>query len=212
VKQIRKRLTYANVMSSIAVFFVLSGATAFAATKIGANEIKANSIKTGKIVKEAVTEGKIKTGAVTTTKIADKAITGAKLDLTALGTVPNATHAVNAQNAVNATNAANAQKVGGKSLNDIVMWAFVASNGTLTRSSGGVTSTSVGTGAYKVTFPRAVNTCAYTTTSAANDGVTPAVGQTAVGLANGESNTVRVATATSAGAAVNDQFMVQVTC
>ena len=31
VKQIRKRLTYANVMSSIAVFLVLGGATAFAA-------------------------------------------------------------------------------------------------------------------------------------------------------------------------------------
>ena len=108
MKQIRQRLTYANVMSSIAVFLVLGGATAIAATKIGANEIKANSIKTGKIVKEAITAGKIKTGAVTTTKIADKSITGAKLDLTALGTVPNATNAVNAQNAVNATNAVNA--------------------------------------------------------------------------------------------------------
>ena len=36
MKQIRKRLTYANVMSSIAVFLVLGGATAFAASKIGA--------------------------------------------------------------------------------------------------------------------------------------------------------------------------------
>ena len=35
MKQIRKRLTYANVMSSIAVFLVLGGATAFAAKKIG---------------------------------------------------------------------------------------------------------------------------------------------------------------------------------
>ena len=31
MKPIRKRLTYANVMSSIAVFLVLGGATAFAA-------------------------------------------------------------------------------------------------------------------------------------------------------------------------------------
>ena len=46
MKQIRKRLTYANVMSSIAVFLVLGGATAFAAKKIGTNEIKANSITT----------------------------------------------------------------------------------------------------------------------------------------------------------------------
>jgi len=209
VKQIRQRLTYANVMSSIAVFFVLGGATAFAADKIGANEIKANSIKTGKIVKEAITAGKIKTGAVTTTKIADKAITGAKLDLTTLGTVPNATNAVTAQNAVNAVNA---QKVGGKSLNDIVMWVSIASNGSTVRSSGGVTTEKVGTGAYKATFPRAVNNCAYTATSAAVDGVAPATAQTAVALASGATNAVRVATGSADGTPINDQSMLQVTC
>ena len=101
MKQIRTRLTYANVMSSIAVFLILGGATAFAAVqKIGANEIKANSIKTGKIVKEAVTKGKIKNGAiseskladgaVTTNKIADDAVTGAKVNESTLGEVPNA--------------------------------------------------------------------------------------------------------------------------
>jgi hypothetical protein len=116
VKQIRQRLTYANVMSSIAVFFILGGATAFAATKIGANEIKANSIKTGKIVKEAVTTSKLKNGSVTTAKIADKAVTGAKIDATTVGTVPNATNAVNAVNATNAVNAQNASRVGGNSL------------------------------------------------------------------------------------------------
>lgn len=80
MKQIRRHLTYANVMSSLAVFLILGGATAFAAVKkIGANEIKANSIKTGKIVKEAVTAGKIKNGAVTETKIGDGAVTSAKL-------------------------------------------------------------------------------------------------------------------------------------
>src|ERR1041384_5255894 len=67
-------------MSSIAVFLILGGATAFAAVKkIGANEIKANSIKTGKIVKEAVTTSKIKKNAVTDTKIADGAVTNAKI-------------------------------------------------------------------------------------------------------------------------------------
>jgi hypothetical protein len=97
-------------MSSIAIFLMLGGATAFAATKIGANEIKANSIKTGKIVKEAVTAGKIKKnavtesriadGAVTTNKIADNAVTtgkiandavtGDKVNESTLGEVPNA--------------------------------------------------------------------------------------------------------------------------
>ena len=100
MKQIRRHFTYANVMSSIAVFMILGGATAFAATKIGANEIKANSIKTGKIVKEAVTTSKIKKkavteakiadGAVTTAKIANDAVTGEKVNESTLGEVPSA--------------------------------------------------------------------------------------------------------------------------
>jgi len=79
LKQIRRHFTYANVMSSIAVFMILGGATAVAASKIGANQLKANSVKTGKIVKEAVTAGKLKNGAVSTNKLADGAVTAAKL-------------------------------------------------------------------------------------------------------------------------------------
>src|SRR3954447_1173061 len=79
VKQIRKRLTYANVMSSIAVFLILGGATAVAAKKIGSNEIKGNSITTGKIKREAVAAAKIKKSAVTTNKIANNAVTTAKI-------------------------------------------------------------------------------------------------------------------------------------
>ena len=91
MKQIRRHVTYSNVMSSLAVFLILGGATAFAAIKkVGANEIKANSIKTGKIVKEAVTAGKLKNlavtegkladGSVTTKKLADNAVTGLKIE------------------------------------------------------------------------------------------------------------------------------------
>lgn len=108
MKQIRQRLTYANVMSSIAVFFVLGGATAFAATKIGANELKANAVLTGKIKKEAVTSGKIKNNAIIASKIADKAVTGPKIDLTTLGTVPNATNALHSKTADSATTASSA--------------------------------------------------------------------------------------------------------
>ena len=102
MKQIRKRITYANVMSSIAVFLVLGGATAYAAKKIGSNEIKGNSITTGKIKKEAVSASKIKKNAVTTAKIANGAVTGAKLNLGSVGTVPNANHANTADTANNA--------------------------------------------------------------------------------------------------------------
>jgi hypothetical protein len=101
VKQIRKRITYANVMSSIAVFLVLGGASAYAAKKIGSNEIKGNSITTGKIKKNAITASKIKQNSITTGKIKNGAVTGAKVNVGTLGTVPNATHATNADNATN---------------------------------------------------------------------------------------------------------------
>jgi hypothetical protein len=114
VKQIRKRLTYANVMSSIAVFLVLGGATAVAAKKIGSNEIKANSIKTGKIVKEAITTSKLKKNAVTTPKIKDDAVTGAKVNESTLGEVPSAA------TAKNATSAGNASSVNGQTIHKIL--------------------------------------------------------------------------------------------
>lgn len=101
MKQIRKRITYANVMSSIAVFLVLGGASAYAAKKIGSNEIKGNSITTGKLKKNAVTTSKIKNNSITTAKIKNGAVTGPKINLTTLGTVPNATHATTADTANN---------------------------------------------------------------------------------------------------------------
>lgn len=101
MKQIRKHITFANVMSSIAVFLVLGGGAAYAAKKIGSNEIKGNSITTGKLKKNAVTASKIKSNSVTTAKIKNGAVTGPKINLTTLGTVPNATHASTADTATN---------------------------------------------------------------------------------------------------------------
>ena len=79
MKRIRKRLTYANVMSSIAVFLVLSGASAYAAKKIGSNEIKGGAVTAAKIKKSAVTSSKVKARSITTTKIAKAAVTNGKL-------------------------------------------------------------------------------------------------------------------------------------
>ncbi|MEX2106052.1 MAG: hypothetical protein WD810_04070 [Solirubrobacterales bacterium] len=84
MNQIRKRLTYANVMSSIAVFLVLGGATAFAAAQLGKNtvgskQLKKNAVTTAKIKKEAVAAGKIKNGAVTNSKVANGAISTDKI-------------------------------------------------------------------------------------------------------------------------------------
>jgi hypothetical protein len=76
-------------MSTIAVFLVLGGATAFAATELGKNtvgskQIKSNAVTAGKIKKEAITGGKIKNGAVSGGKIAAGAITTDKLGTAAV--------------------------------------------------------------------------------------------------------------------------------
>jgi hypothetical protein len=90
VKQIRKRLTYANVMSSIAVFLVLGGGAAFAASKLAKNSVGTKQLKNN-----SVTTKKIKKNAVTTAKIKNNAVTGAKVNEATLGTVPSATTAAN---------------------------------------------------------------------------------------------------------------------
>jgi hypothetical protein len=55
LNQLRKRLTYANVMSSIAVFLLLGGATAFAAGHLGKNTVGTKQLK-----KNAVNSAKVK--------------------------------------------------------------------------------------------------------------------------------------------------------
>jgi hypothetical protein len=57
----RKRLTYANVMATIAVFLLLGGASAFAATQLGKNSVGARQLR-----KDAVTSPKVKDGSLNT--------------------------------------------------------------------------------------------------------------------------------------------------
>jgi hypothetical protein len=76
-------------MSSIAMFLVLGGATAFAAHQlgkhsVGTKQLKANAVTTAKIKKGAVTTAKIGTGAVGTSQLAKAGVTGEKI---AAGTI-----------------------------------------------------------------------------------------------------------------------------
>ncbi|MGE5281115.1 MAG: hypothetical protein ACM3N0_02130 [Chloroflexota bacterium] len=77
-------MTYANVMSSIAVFLVLGGA-AFAAANL-----PKNSVGTKQLKNNAVTKKKIKKNSVVTNKIKNNAVTGAKVKESTLSTVPSA--------------------------------------------------------------------------------------------------------------------------
>lgn len=91
MKSVRTRLTYANVMSSIAVFLVLGG-VAFAASQlpknsVGTKQLKNKAVTAKKIKNNAVTAAKIKNGAVTNGKLAEGAVTGNKI---AAGTIGRA--------------------------------------------------------------------------------------------------------------------------
>lgn len=79
MERIRRHLTYANVMSTIAIFGVLAGGSAFAASKIGTNQIKNGAVTTEKLHDKAVTKPKLGDAAVTTAKLQGKAVTTGKL-------------------------------------------------------------------------------------------------------------------------------------
>ena len=99
--KIRRRLTFANVVSCLALFVALGGG-AYAAThlqknSVGARQLKKNAVTTAKIKKAAVTAAKIKKNAVTRakvragaidgSKVADGSLTGADIDQTTLNDV-----------------------------------------------------------------------------------------------------------------------------
>lgn len=81
----RGRLTYANVMSTIAVFLTLGGATAIAAGQLGKNSVGSRQLKA-----KSVTTGKIASNAVNGAKIAAHSLTGDDINVGALGVVPRA--------------------------------------------------------------------------------------------------------------------------
>jgi hypothetical protein len=81
----RSRLTYANVMATVAVFIALGGAS-YAALKVpknsvGAKQLKKNAVTTAKVKKEAITAAKVKKGT----------LTGTQINASTLGVVPSAT-------------------------------------------------------------------------------------------------------------------------
>jgi hypothetical protein len=82
----RPKLSYANVVSTLALFIALTGATAYAATKlpaksVGEPQLRPGAVTADKIRRNAVTAPKIKEGAIKQGKLANGSITAAKLTL-----------------------------------------------------------------------------------------------------------------------------------
>jgi hypothetical protein len=99
VERLSPRLTYANVVATLALFVALGGG-AYAAFRLPKNSVGTKQIKNG-----AVTNKKLGKNAVTGAKVAAGSLTGTQINASTLGTVPRATHASSADNATHATSA-----------------------------------------------------------------------------------------------------------
>lgn len=121
----RRYLTYANVMATIAVFIALGGGT-YAATHLGKNSVGAKQLRND---------------AVNGAKVQDGSLTGADVNASTLGKVPNASHADTAGDASTAD-----------SSKDIAS-ASVAANGTLSTSHGVTGVSRVAAGSYCFDLP-----------------------------------------------------------
>jgi hypothetical protein len=79
LRTLRKRLSYANVASSLALFLAISGGTAMAAATISSSDIQTHAVTGSKIAKNAVTKSKIKTDSVGASEIQENSITSAQV-------------------------------------------------------------------------------------------------------------------------------------
>jgi hypothetical protein len=89
MKSIRPRLSYANVVATLALFLALSGGVVWAAHKITSKQIgkgavknknlAKNAVKAKNLAKNAVTSAKLKKGAVTNAKVGNGAVNFSKL-------------------------------------------------------------------------------------------------------------------------------------
>jgi hypothetical protein len=87
----RPKLSYANVMATVAAFLALGGG-AIAASNLGKNSVGAKQLK-----KNAVTTAKVKNQAITAAKVKKGTLTGSNINMNQLGTVPSASHATTAE-------------------------------------------------------------------------------------------------------------------
>jgi hypothetical protein len=101
VTALRTRLSYANVIATLALLIALGTGGAYAASKVapksvGAKQLRPGAVTADKIRKNAVTapkiaplavkEGKLAAGAISTSKLAGGAVTGEKLAVSSVST------------------------------------------------------------------------------------------------------------------------------
>ena len=191
-RPMRRHLTYANVVSSLCLFFALGG-TAYAVSQLPKNSVGAEQIKAG-----AVRSSEVKDRSLRAKDFASGQLpTGAKGDRGDAGSAgPRGDTGAAGVNGTNATG----------------LFAVVASNATVTASSGVVgTVAHTSTGIYAVSFNRDVSQCVFLAAVGARNGAVATDPQISANNKTGSPEQVVVETFIGAGA-TDRSFDVAVLC
>jgi hypothetical protein len=78
-RKLRARMTYANVVSTIALALVLGGGTAYAAIKIGTSNIRYHAVTASKLANNSVTASKVKNSALSGSDLRNNSVTSADI-------------------------------------------------------------------------------------------------------------------------------------
>ena len=79
LRKLRPRITYANVVSTIALGLAIGGGTAYAAATIGTSNIRYHAVTGSKVATNAVTASKVKNSALSGSDVRDNSITSADI-------------------------------------------------------------------------------------------------------------------------------------
>ena len=143
LERITKHVTYANIVSTLALVVALGTGTAYAANTIGSSDIIDGAVKTADLANGAVTSAKIRDANVGAADLATGAVTSSKIRDANVGAVDLAANAVSSPTILDGTITAADIADGGVTGTDIATGAVTGSK----IATGAVTSSKITTGA-----------------------------------------------------------------
>lgn len=204
--RIREKLTYANVVATLALIVALGIGTAWAGTHLSKNSVKSKQIKDG-----AVQNADLASDAVTSGKVKDGSLLGADF---AAGSVPQGQRgATGPQGVTGPSGATGGQGTPGRDATEL--FAYVKNNGALLYGRG-VTSVTknAGNGDYTLTFNRDLTSCVGFANVGfgappGGGGITPHDQANVTAIAGSQAE---VLTSSPTGTAGDDNFSVAIYC
>jgi hypothetical protein len=219
--RLRRRATFANVTSVLALFVALGG-TSYAAITLPANSVGSEQIRTGavgtpEIRKNGVGASEINVGAVRSSEIATGAVHGTEIASNSVGNVDMKKDAVTSANVKDGSlEAADLSDAAKSALTNLPLFR-AAVNTAGTAVAGNATGASrTSAGVYTVDFGKDVSGCFYSATLAAVKNGTgtdaPTAGSVTVEPGAAATSVLVRTFAVPGGAATDEPFHLGVTC